>query len=161
MFQNFRTMIMSFCSLPYSRRSFLNSFKCLSDNLALIMLTFLIFLLPLASRLLLTWMTIILRSTLKIIISFDFHNHPVNSEDTMIPIVQMRKLIQRLIRQGVQHQSLSSLQLNEGSLHVQCSFLCSLVSAHAEYLVMEMLRAFVFILFSSFTLFIYLFIYFK
>lgn len=78
MFQNFKTMIMSFWRLPYSRRNIVYSLKCLSNNLALIMHNFLTFLPALAFRLLLTWVTIILRSTLRMFISSDFPNHPVN-----------------------------------------------------------------------------------
>ena len=65
----------------------------------------------------------------------------------MIPIVQVRRLIPRWMNPGVQHQSLGSLQPSEGLLPVQCSFLCSQVSAHAENLVIEVLIAFVFFLF--------------
>lgn len=71
----------------------------------------------------------------------------------MIPIEQVRTLIRRWMNPGVQHHSLGSLQSSEGLLPVQCSFLCSQVSTHAENLVIEVLRVFVFffILFLLFT----------
>ena len=64
----------------------------------------------------------------------------------MIPIEQVRTLIRRQMNPGVQHHSLGSLQSSEGLLPVQCSFLCSQVSTHAENLVIEVLRVFVFFL---------------
>ena len=71
-----------------------------------------------------------LKSTLRIIVSSDFYNHPVNRGDTMIPITQVWRLIPRWMNPGVQHQSLGYLQPSEGLLPVQRSFLCSRVSAH-------------------------------
>lgn len=65
----------------------------------------------------------------------------------MIPIIQVWRLIPRWMNPGVLLQSLGSLQPSEVLLPVQCSFLCSQVSVHAENLVIEVLRAFVFIFF--------------
>lgn len=121
----------SFWKLPYSIRSIINSFKCLSYDLALIMLTFLIFPLPLASRLFLTWVIIILRSTLRIILSFDVHNHHVSREDVDSHCTN-EETNTKVDEARCSAKSLTPLQPEGESLLVQCSSLCNQISAHGR-----------------------------
>lgn len=131
-------------------RSIINSFKCLSYDLALIMLTFLIFPLPLASRLFLTWVIIILRSTLRIILSFEVHNHHVSREDVDSHCT-MRKLTPMWMKQGVQQNPWLLYSLRGSHSLSSASLSATKYLLMAEYLAMDMLRAFVFILYSMLT----------